>query len=59
MGEVQLNHSRQRYLETPDSTTLHTVDIWIPEPASIAQEDRKLWLMFVNTLCHGTHTERG
>jgi hypothetical protein len=52
MGDVAANDvkfTRKRYLNGPDSTKLHTVDIWQPDSESIAGEDGKLWLMFVNT----------
>ena len=58
MGDVQLKHFRQNYLEGSNSTMLNTVDIWIPESFPIAPGDGKFWLMLVHTFCHGTYAER-
>ena len=44
----QLEHTKQFYLDGPNATNLHTVDVWRPESMRKDREDGKLWLMFVN-----------
>ena len=56
MTGIELKRTRESYLTGPESSELHTVDIWRPDSVPFGQESEGLWLMLVSfSLRHNTH----